>query len=758
MSQKGEWLLPHALVAQANFLDRLVLTEVPKVQITSDELEEKEQLRLELQEVCQAAIIEYELVKDATFDGSAVALKCFGSVGSGFAMTGSDMDLALLSPASSPEPASPESEIPRLLEKKFLDSGYGARLLTKTRVPIIRFCEKPTIELAEALLKARSKWEMEKDEPPKTKEPEKHKKETFGHSNVTNTATHMAPEITNESDIAEIEPSVEVEEPLDPQKLRQDIVDNATDTLEDLKIGENSKTTSSEAKDVVPANTNPGKVISHEVRTPVEPKTDDELVRLYGLAMSEGWFDPVERAIIIRFISAVKSQIRGGNNDLTNIRHSLQSLPDVLSRYREPYISPLDLPKTGVGIQCDINFSNHLAIHNTHMLKCYALCDERVQPMVIFVKAWAKSRNINSPYHGTLSSYGYVLMVLHYLVNVAKPAIVPNLQRIPRAMQDTSPENDQIIDGYTVRFWRNEADIRNVVASGGLSPNRTDTIGSLLRGFYQYYAHPSDGGFNWGTDVLSLRTVGGLLRKHDKGWTGAKTITTEPANPGEDAKEIRYRYLFAIEDPFETEHNIARTVVHNGIVAIRNEFRRAHRIIQSQSWNKPIADGDLFAEAESKEHLQYRYFGPLIPNFGKEKATSKNIGEKQHSQGGKQGKHEKVQQEKKQGEKQEDERDEKQEDERDEKQEDERDEKQEEFLEGKLEGKHEDKQDEKQDEEQDEEQDKEQDEKHEAERGQEQGKDMMAHPKMETGAPPEDSTSCWPASESNGRSKEQSSI
>lgn len=42
---------------------------------------------------------------------------------------------------------------------------------------------------------------------------------------------------------------------------------------------------------------------------------------------------------------------------------------------------------------------------------------------------------------------------------------------------------------------------------------------------------------------------------------------------------MRQRYLFAIEDPFELDHNVARTVNHNGIVAIRDEFRRAWRII-----------------------------------------------------------------------------------------------------------------------------------------------------------------------------------
>ena len=63
-------------------------------------------------------------------------------------------------------------------------------------------------------------------------------------------------------------------------------------------------------------------------------------------------------------------------------------------------------------------------------------------------------------------------------------------------------------------------------------------------------------------------------------------------------KEVRHRYLFAIEDPFELAHNVARTVTHNGIVAIRDEFRRSWRIIQAEGRGQTPHDGDLFAEVQ----------------------------------------------------------------------------------------------------------------------------------------------------------------
>ena len=42
---------------------------------------------------------------------------------------------------------------------------------------------------------------------------------------------------------------------------------------------------------------------------------------------------------------------------------------------RDRYRDPLDFTTTGAGVQCDINFSAHLALHNTALLRCYSHTD-----------------------------------------------------------------------------------------------------------------------------------------------------------------------------------------------------------------------------------------------------------------------------------------------------------------------------------------------------------------------------------------------
>ncbi|KAL1737844.1 hypothetical protein HDZ31DRAFT_11823, partial [Schizophyllum fasciatum] len=120
-------------------------------------------------------------------------------------------------------------------------------------------------------------------------------------------------------------------------------------------------------------------------------------------------------------------------------------LGDLLERETKFHVKPLPharipivklsldpSPGLPLGIACDIGFENRLALENTRLLMCYAMIDPtRVRTLVLFLKVWSKRRKINSPYKGTLSSYGYVLLVIFFLVHVKNPPVLPNLQQMP---------------------------------------------------------------------------------------------------------------------------------------------------------------------------------------------------------------------------------------------------------------------------------------------------------------------------------------
>ncbi|CAK7204795.1 hypothetical protein SEUCBS139899_007556 [Sporothrix eucalyptigena] len=859
---------PEEIQAQATLLEHLCEQIVSSAEIEPSEIQEKEQFRFSIERLCQQALAKYELEVNnrADFPPQSARLLCFGSLSSGFATKASDMDLGLISPLSMPLPDFPKSPIPRLIEKAFLDAGLGARLLSRTRVPIIKLCEKPPEQLRLDLLDERAKWErglLPEHDGPEVDEDAVDEIDPAlaraagevangaanggssssnangnGHANDDSKAGHSRKEsvldgpvdgdrykqilahlkqpynqtlgnyyanakrILRKLDGRDITHSTAREFKEKDLKILTDVCHAFVNGLADSKLQARLFASHSLSTSYMPSQLNyrslygvymqaEGEALAmlwdtreihekdahheneamqklkqfHDVQNRTNFAIDllgynkemqlqvenlRKIASLQVVTLEQGQFETAtqyhDRAgkilfqvggrdaaspnniilpvVIKHYIAGIWSQdIREQVDAFSQTldkpslravarRHKslqlalefekalakncyneetakqVQAYVDVLrlplekcdlpgrrfdyvvartpetapvislarqlvdpsklapNQPRDPYRDRLEFPKTGAGVQCDINFSAHLALQNTALLRCYSHTDSRVRPLVLFVKHWAKMRGINTAYRGTLSSYGYVLMMLHYLVNIAQPFVCPNLQQLarPAAGQGAGPSADaapgtapgEVEDetvtckGRDVRFWREEEEIKSFAAKGMITQN-TDSIGHLLRGFFEYYAQsnfmstvPSKG-FDWGRDVLSLRTPGGLRSKQEKGWTGARTVmevqnqattppapptpasetatplsetpsttttarpagasspvaaTTAPAKPVE-LKEVKHRYLFAIEDPFELEHNVARTVTHSGIVAIRDEFRRAWRIIKN---------------------------------------------------------------------------------------------------------------------------------------------------------------------------------
>ncbi|MDI1486161.1 MAG: hypothetical protein OHK93_004352 [Ramalina farinacea] len=664
---------------QLVYIQQFAASEIANAEITPEELEAKQQLGQVLAHICRDTVARFEVQENPDFSAESVDLKPFGSLATTFATKCSDMDLVLVSPQSKTDASSIESPLPRLVEKALLDAGYGVRLLTRTRVPIIKFCSEPTVDLAARLKEARMKWEKEQEVPEAGAEAKAKDSQmsisfpqvtAVSADSVTLVATILSPRPTTDEDSEISETTAKSNDP--PAKPTGEtsaaIDDPGTQLFECDKLSSDQsmeptasqgnetghKATSSDicqeqeqsdrgilgsaqaaqalhqaehglnegheelhgkeehatAEAHRPADDGPTSNLEQDDPS-LSQKPDEERIRLYRLAMREEWYEASERIVIYAFIQAVERKADVAVVDET--RNKLKMLPNVLRRYKEPREKMLDFPKDGVGIQCDINFSNLLAIHNSTLLRCYSLCDKRVRPMVLFVKIWAKKRKINSAYESTLSSYGYVLMVLHYLMNVASPPIIPNLQHFSLPSPDPGSTQPTELGGYNIRFYRNEDELSRLAWFGHLPGSQNPaSLETLIRGFFHYFgSNDNFHNFHWMRDCLSLRTIGGIVPKESKGWTAAKTEIVNAAGGPKETKDIRQRYLIAIEDPFETHHNVGRTVSHEGIVAIRDESRRANYLITHAGRTGPNGKReDLMGEHAGRPNLHYRYFGP----------------------------------------------------------------------------------------------------------------------------------------------------
>lgn len=173
-------------------------------------------------------------------------------------------------------------------------------------------------------------------------------------------------------------------------------------------------------------------------------------------------------------------------------------------------------------MECDIALSNPLARANTLLLRTYSLCDPRVRELAYLIKYWAKNRHLNSPGDGTLSSYGFILCLLHFLQTRPVP-LIPNLQQIPsdwsgrtstepaarQSMQRWEANSDGDNTQYNTYFYspanQQQGSLLQVrhwflfvlleilfVSFQRFAQNNTETTAELLVEFFQYFAWKFD--------------------------------------------------------------------------------------------------------------------------------------------------------------------------------------------------------------------------------------------------------------------------
>ncbi|MFS7924989.1 putative polynucleotide adenylyltransferase [Helianthus anomalus] len=245
------------------------------------------------------------------------------------------------------------------------------------------------------------------------------------------------------------------------------------------------------------------------------------------LAMGDADVDKSE--ILLRLADILKS------DNLENVQ--------ALTRARVPIVKLMD-PITG--ISCDICVNNMLAVVNTKLLLDYSKIDVRLRQLAFIVKHWAKSRGVNETYQGTLSSYAYVLMCIHFLQQ-RTPSILPCLQ----GMEVTYKVN---VDNVECCYFDQVEKLQ------GFGSRNGESIAQLVWAFFNYWAYCHD----YTNDVISIR-MGSLISKREKDWT---------RRIGND------RHLICIEDPFEVSHDLGRVVDKRSIRVLREEFERAAEILQ----------------------------------------------------------------------------------------------------------------------------------------------------------------------------------
>ncbi|GAA5816106.1 hypothetical protein MFLAVUS_009628 [Mucor flavus] len=250
------------------------------------------------------------------------------------------------------------------------------------------------------------------------------------------------------------------------------------------------------------------------------------------------------------------SRLRGiGMRDVEAIGHA--SVP--ICKFVDPQ----------TGLNCDINANNILGIENTRMIQRYCDLDSRIRPLIFAIKQFVKQKDINNPRGGTLSSYAYVIMVLHFLMSALEHPVIPSLQRLQASCtsRDCNFKSFKPIpvlhDHHIINCDARYHDCVQIQGVGEYSlqikgstsvwhGRNTDSIAKLLQLFFQYYSIPQ----SFCMSIVS--SDGGLIR-------------SDELYPDKSP--------FTIQDPFINSKNIARSCTVIGASIILQEFQRATELL-----------------------------------------------------------------------------------------------------------------------------------------------------------------------------------
>jgi len=140
-----------------------------------------------------------------------------------------------------------------------------------------------------------------------------------------------------------------------------------------------------------------------------------------------------------------------------------------------------------------VSIGRSLDITSTKLLKTYADIDPRVAVLVSFLKSVRQIFDINATLYGGLPSYGFNLMVIHYLQQI-EPPVLPVLQEL---CHDTL--EPAMVGKWDVRFHQ---DIKNLPKVWPPYGQNEMSVGELWLGFLHYYVEE----FQFDDLVISIRT------------------------------------------------------------------------------------------------------------------------------------------------------------------------------------------------------------------------------------------------------------
>ncbi|KAG0078791.1 hypothetical protein BGZ90_004367 [Linnemannia elongata] len=229
-----------------------------------------------------------------------------------------------------------------------------------------------------------------------------------------------------------------------------------------------------------------------------------------------------------------------------------------ITNARVPIVKFVD---PGTRTNCDVNTNHVLGIHNSELIRCYTMIDDRVRPFLYSLKALVKKHGINDSSQSWLSSYAYVMMAIGFL-QAQEPPVLPALQIQPESQMtelyvQMNHEGRGGKDVINCTFDRDPGRYKDFSAAN------TKSVGQLLIEFFEFYSRFYD----YQTMEVNVRVGGGVRVRQEL--TKARkngNLNVKPPQRGRGEKKL------IVMDPFILDRNVAGSCSGRHLVRVWTIF------------------------------------------------------------------------------------------------------------------------------------------------------------------------------------------
>ncbi|XP_037718525.1 uncharacterized protein LOC119552780 [Drosophila subpulchrella] len=200
------------------------------------------------------------------------------------------------------------------------------------------------------------------------------------------------------------------------------------------------------------------------------------------------------------------------------------------------------------GLNIDINMSNPNSTYNSQFVRDLMFRDERLRELSLFLKIWAKKLKLIG--HGCMSSYCLITLII---VNLQAHQLLPSIKHL----QSLCPPIN--IGGVNYAY---SLDLTPPI------PARITTLG-LIKNFFAYYST-----VNFEKSLFSPFLGSCLDKETTLGRPGGfpeydAQLRLMHEAVGEPPEAFQLERVMCVQDPFELQHNVAKSVSPSNLFYLR---------------------------------------------------------------------------------------------------------------------------------------------------------------------------------------------